>query len=261
MNAFKLFAKGFRRLNTAKAFYYYGFIGLIITAGVVAYETIEIKEKLDEIETTGDTKEDIKIALKETAKNYIPIVVSAGFTAFYITKSMRKYECMLNTVERMYIQSEMKRQSLLGLIGGTAIGSSVNNKDSNYEEQTQIDSNEKLYFDEYSQQFFVSKDDEVLNADKELNKQFAKHGSAPLSLWYDYLGIKGIEHDDKLIWTWDAYETFGYSWIDILYNDVTDNSGKTYTVVRFSRFNPPSFYNCDTDCWDELKRENRILKA
>lgn len=264
MNAFKLLAKGFRRLNSAKAFYFYGMIGIIISTSVTIHESLIIKDKVDDMELTGDIKEDVIEVVKETYKNWIPIAASLGLTSFCFTRSMKKYETMLNIAEQMYLKSEMKRKSLLSLISGTALGSAANQsiiQEENEEQKLVSNPNEKMFLDEYSGQFFISTDSDVLNADKELNKRFENNGSALLSLWYKLLGINGIEYDDKLLWTWDAYDTYGYCWIDILYNDEEDDFGNKYTVIRFKKNNPPTFYNCDKDCWDELRRDKRIVRV
>lgn len=74
----------------------------------------------------------------------------------------------------------------------------------------------KMFYDEYTNLYFMSTMDEVLTAEYEINRDFALTGEVSLNHFYALLGLDPVHGGDSVGWSADDsfYEMCGYMWID-----------------------------------------------
>lgn len=267
--------RAFRSLTSTKALYLYSKIGLVVTTGLAVYETVQAKKEYDSRDYSyykdkfeENKKEAVTDFIKNDAKVYIryaaPILISLACTSLSVHYLNKKYMNKLYFLEKGTIHTIINRDVATGVLGGSILGASVSEKEKVVEIENEFNK-KRLFYDEYSKQYFWSTMAEVYGAEYDLNRDFIKLGAVPLSKWYEYLGINRGNIDDCEIfddhsidssvgWSWEAYETYGYSWIDFYHIPYDD-----CCIIRFAPENPPAYYNPDTDTWDELNDRQKDL--
>lgn len=69
----------------------------------------------------------------------------------------------------------------------------------------------RLFYDEYSNRFFETTVEQVMNAEYHLNRNFVLRGYAYLNEFYEFLGLEPTDYGSKVGWSIDDDCTF---WID-----------------------------------------------
>lgn len=103
---------------------------------------------------------------------------------------------------------------------------------------------EKLWYDEYRGDFFISTIDNVLKAEYLFNKQLSIVGEASLNDFYKMIGISKIDCGKHLGWSVNNI-SFGMTatnpWVDFVHDKMEDDDGLEYFSLGYS--NQPSVYN------------------
>lgn len=73
---------------------------------------------------------------------------------------------------------------------------------------------EMLFYDMLSERYFTSTMAAVLNAQYHVNRNLLLRGYAPLSEYYEFLGLSGTKRGDKLAWTEEGLAEGGLMWLD-----------------------------------------------
>lgn len=84
----------------------------------------------------------------------------------------------------------------------------------------------RLFYDEFSGQYFERTMAEVMDAEYHLNREFILEGSAKLNDFYELLGLPKTKLGDVVGWDGESGIAFyGYQWIDISHELVTMDDG------------------------------------
>ena len=94
------------------------------------------------------------------------------------------------------------------------------------------------FFDEYSNRFFEMTMTEVVDAEYQLNREFALHGAASVNEFYSFLGWPETMVGEQLGWTIDNGD---YIWIDFEHELMTNEDGSQYYIIS-SLFPPVEGY-------------------
>lgn len=183
--------------------------------------------------------------IKKTWKCYIPsgvIVTSTILCIIYSDKvTMNEKIALLNTLTAVQGRYKDLRESVDECNAETKeeiIKKTVKNKVPKdvYIERT----GEKLFFEEYTCNFFSSTIDKVLKAEYLFNKQLSIVGHASLNEFYKLLGIPGIEAGEYLGWSVceGYYATTSSPWVDFEHSKMEDDEGIEYYYLNYS--NHPS---------------------
>lgn len=94
---------------------------------------------------------------------------------------------------------------------------------------------EKIFYEEYTCNFFTSTIDAVLKAEYMFNKQLSIVGYASLNDFYDYLGIDKTEAGECLGWSvCDSYYDTTSPWVDFEHSKMEDDDGVEYYYLNYS---------------------------
>lgn len=227
-------------------------LSIVSVAGVAATTVLAVKatpKAMKLIKEREDKKDDIltkREVVKTTWKCYIPsAAVFVGTTACIIganilnkrsqasiaaayalvSSSYNKYK---GKVVELYgkeahnkiissIAAEKSDPPLISAMGIFSDGSTLEFGD-NDEEVT--------FYDVFSQRYFTSTVNKVLQAEYHLNRNFVLRGGAELNEFYDFLGIKPIDGGDSIGWSCGE----NMYWIDFNHRKVTLDDG---LEVRF----------------------------
>lgn len=91
-----------------------------------------------------------------------------------------------------------------------------------------------LIFEEYSQRFFRVNRADLILAEYNLNRDFAKRGEVCLNDFYRYLGIGNAGYADVIGWSFavsDEYYT--YQWIEFKFQKGFTDDGEEYYILTY----------------------------
>ena len=95
----------------------------------------------------------------------------------------------------------------------------------------------RLFYDTFSERYFESTVEMVIQAEYHLNRNFALGAETTLNMFYEFLGLEPVEYGDTIGWSF----AFGYSWIDFSHRKTTFDDGLQCYVIDMI-FEPSSDY-------------------
>lgn len=91
------------------------------------------------------------------------------------------------------------------------------------------DEQELLFYDVMSKRYFKSTPGHVLSALINLNRSFCEGGDPEVNMYYNFLGLEGVEHGDSKGWSLED----GLYWIDFeIFKNKADNDTLEYYVLN-----------------------------
>lgn len=222
-----------------------GSAGVVVTAISAAKQGRKLERKLaEESRSRVDiSKDEIR---KLTLKTYIPTAAFALSTIACIMSGTivgRKQTASITAayalLERSYAEYKDKVKDIFGLDGEKFVHDAIAkaNEDPEAEPRSYANdtkacpekqdiSQEHLFYDEFSNTYFNSTMEKVLEAELTINKNLAKDSCARYEDWLDILGREITDDDRVLGWSYGAgAEFYGYSWIDFEHEFVKMDDG------------------------------------
>ena len=235
--------------------------GVAATAVISAKETPKAIKLLENAEKEHDGAMNIKDKIVTIAPTYAPALISGVLTAVCIfgANVLNKRQQALITSAYALLNNNYKKyiSKLKELYGEdahenitTAIAVEKAKDISIYatslgiDDETlgfdDIDEEYHVFYDGYSDRYFESTINKVLQAEYHLNRNFAIGGDVTLNDFYVFLGIDKTEGGDSIGWSCLG----GYCWIDFNnYCSSLDDGRKCYVISPV--FSP--------DCFDEME--------
>ena len=106
------------------------------------------------------------------------------------------------------------------------------------------DDRKRLFYDEFSEQYFRATTAEVLKAEYEVNREMAQNGGVALNRFYELLGIDKLKLSEDIGWSIcilsDMYWTF---WIDFDHEKVIMDDDMECTIIRMC-YEPVVDFDC-----------------
>ena len=246
----------YKRATTPSAFSTYAVIGVIATTVLAIVCTrkqcqIEAEKKA---QTEEMTREEVIEEVKQTAKTYAPMVVSAAATIFCIKHANAKWINYNSLINANYIAARDK-MARYRMLAPAAVGAEVlqgfENRPKKSEKVEWFCLKDCLvYYDEDGQPrchdvYFQSTWADVIWAELNLNRNFVYNSSASIREFFAFLGILDQcpqEYDDDCF-GWDVgtlLEDEEALWIDFEHLTVTDPSTKEDIHMIAPVFEPSS---------------------
>ena len=180
--------------------------------------------------------------IKNTWKCYIPSSIIATSTMLCIIYSdkvtMNEKIALLNTLTTVQGKYKDLRKSVDTCDTETKEEIMKKTVRSNVPKDVYIErTGEKIFYEEYTCEFFTSTIDKVLKAEYLFNKQLSIVGTATLNDFYDMLGIRKIETGDYI--GWSVYDGYSGSvttspWVDFEHSRMEDDDGCEYYYLSYS---------------------------
>ena len=215
----------------------------LTTRGLVEEDFVEIA---DIIATVVKNPEDE--AVKSAWVCYIPAAISGTATIFCIfganvlskrqQAALTSAYALLNDSYNNYkdklkeLYGEEAHQKIVDAIAAekakdvyiTSTGL-VRNSSLDFDEHDPND--ERLFYDAYSNRYFESSINRVIQAEYHLNRDFVISGYLPANHFYQLLGLEPLEGGDTVGWSIDT----GIYWIDFNHSKVTLDDGLEVLVI------------------------------
>ena len=230
-----------------------GAAGVIATAVVAVKETPKALYLLEQArEEKGEdlTKlEKIKVA----GPVYIPSIIIGASTIACIfganTLNKRQQAALMSAyalLDNSYKEYKKKVTEMYGEDADKLVRNGIA-KDKYKEahiDPDEEDDEKRLFYDEFSEQYFRATTADVLKAEYEVNKELAQNGGVALNRFYELLGIDKLKLSDEVGWSLgilsDMYWTF---WIDFDHEKVIMDDEMECTIIRM-RYEPVVDFDC-----------------
>lgn len=213
----------------------------VIGVGLTVLSTIKDTTKACKL---IDEKMELKEKIKKTWKCYIPSGIIATTTILCIVYSdhisqkekasliaalmttQNNYATLRNSVNEVCDDPDLKNK-----INNNIIRNKI--PEDLYIERTE----EKIFYEEHSGEFFKSTIDDVLKAEYAFNKQLSIVGMASLNEFYSYLGLKDTSQGEYL--GWSVYEgyyglTTQNPWVDFTHDKMISDDGLEYYFLGYN---------------------------
>lgn len=225
-------SKVFFKKNGATILTCVGAVGVVTTSVMTGKAAIKAQRALDQTEMEkGDIltpAEKIKVA----GPIYIPPVlvgvatIACVFGANIINKRVQaSLMSSYMLLDRTFKEYREKTNDIYGEDANEKINEAM-------KEDNKTESEEELFFDDYSQRFFRVSKNKVQQAEYNLNRNLIMRDYAYLNEWYEDLGLELVDPDYKLGWsTWSNFELYWQSWIDFSHSKRVKEDGTEYTVI------------------------------
>lgn len=206
-----------------------GAAGVIVTSVLAVRATPKALRKIRADSKTnhdGDPEAYSKLeAVKSAWVCYIPAAISGTATIFCIfganVLSKRQQAALTSAYALLNDSYNNYKDKLKELYGEEAHQKIV---DAIAAEKA----DERLFYDAYSNRYFESSINRVIQAEYHLNRDFVISGYLPANHFYQLLGLEPLEGGDTVGWSIDT----GIYWIDFNHSKVTLDDGLEVLVIN-----------------------------
>lgn len=134
-------------------------------------------------------------------------------------------------LDNSYKEFKAKVNELYGNDAGANVRGEIA-KDHYEDTDIQVTDNKQLFYDEFSNRYFESTMENVLNAELKINRMLAQDTGVYLNEFYEFLGIPTIEYGDYMGWSSFALcEMYWWSWIEFKHEKVVMDDGLECTII------------------------------
>lgn len=243
MNNLLVYSKRFMKRNASTILTGIGAAGVVATTVMAVKATPKALKLLDAAkEEKGEELTKLEV-VKTAGPAYIPAILVGTSTIACIFGANilnKRHQAALMSayalVDNSYKEYKKKVEELYGEEVDGQVRSEMA-KD-NYDEKEVIDDEsdgKQLFYDEFSERYFRSTMEAVLNAEYELNKEVTIGGAAFLNEFYEFLGIPRVDYGDYLGWSSPAlHDMYWEAWIDFAHEKVVMEDGLECTIIRMT---------------------------
>lgn len=240
MNSFLRHSKAFVNRNGSTILTCIGGIGVVVTSVMAVKATpkaLALLEKAKEEKGEALTKFE-KVRVAGTA--YVPAVVVGTSTIACIfganALNKRQQAALMSAyalLDSSYKDYKKKVEELYGEDADENVrGELAKDK---YDE-TKVEVDKQLFYDEFSERYFESTMEKVLRAEYDINRTIQIDGGAFLNEFYEFLDIPTIEYGDYMGWSACEMYEYGYgeAWLDFGHQKVVMDDGLECYIISFS---------------------------
>ena len=240
MNSFLRHSKVFINRNASTILTVVGGIGVVVTTVMAVKATPKALALLEQAKE--EKGEDLSAfeTVKVAGPAYVPAVVVGSSTIaciFGANALNKKQQAALMSayalLDSSYKDYKKKVEELYGEDADANVRSELA-KD-NYD-GTVVEDGKRLFYDEFSERYFESTTEKVLQAEYDINRIISVDGGAFLNEFYEALDIPTIEYGDYMGWSACEMYEYGYgdSWLDFGHRKVVLEDGLECCIISFS---------------------------
>jgi hypothetical protein len=218
-----------------------GGAGVIATSVMAVQATPKALRRLDEAkEAKGEELTTFEV-VKVAGPSYIPAALVGVSTIACIfganALNKRQQAALMSAyalLDSSYKEYKQKVGELYGEDAHTQIKDAIA-KDKYNEKEVKVESDKRLFYDEYSDRYFESTTEDLLIAEATLNKTLGDYGAVSLNDWYDLLNLPGTDYGHYLGWNkYEMFEMYWSSWIEFDHRKVVMDDGLECTIITFN---------------------------
>ena len=228
-----------------------GAVGVVGTAVLTGKAVVKASKLLEEAkEEKGEDLTPME-TLQVAGPTYIPAVLTgvATITCIFGANAMnKKKQATLLSAYTLLDRSYKDYKEKVDELYGEGSDRNVRNelaKDKYDETNISVDDNKQLFYDEFSERYFESTMEKVLEAEYELNHIITRDCGAFLNEFYELLGIDTVDYGDYMGWSSFALvEMHWYCWIEFEHTKVVMDDGLECIIISMKQepiFDPENY--------------------
>ena len=98
-----------------------------------------------------------------------------------------------------------------------------------------VEPEKHLFYDDFSQRYFESTTENVLEAEYEVNRYLAMGGGVFLNEFYELLGLELVDYGDFLGWSAvELSDNLCYCWVEFEHTKTVLDDGLECTIISMS---------------------------
>lgn len=244
MNGLLNQSKLFLKRNASTILTCAGSVGVVATSVLAVKATpkaLSILEKSEEEKGEKLTKVEV---VKIAAPAYIPAIVTgvATIACIFGANILNKHQqaALMSAyalLDNSYKEYKAKVEELYGEDADSEIRKEIA-KDHYNDTDISVNENMQLFYDEFSQRYFESTTEKVLQAEYNLNKTLSTDYGVFLNEFYEMLGLETVDYGDYLGWSsYELVECTWACWVDFDHTKVVLDDGLECTIISM-RFEP-----------------------
>lgn len=248
MNKVLQHSRLFLKKNASTILTCIGGAGVVVTTVMAVKATPKALVTLEKAkEEKGDELTTLEV-VKTAGPAYIPTVIAGTATIACIfganILNQRQQAALMSAyalLDNSYKEYKAKVTELYGEDADDRVREEIA-KDKYDENLYPWEDNKVLFYDEYSQKYFETTVEDVIQAEYILNHDFHYHGVACLNEFYDLLKLPRMPFGDVLGWT-TAFvgETQWYEWIEFYHKKVELEDGMECYILEILTEPIPNF--------------------
>lgn len=237
LNKSKLFVKR----NASTILTGVGAVGVVATSVMAVKATPKALRLLEHAEQEKGEKLTKLEIVKTAAPVYIPSVLTGAATIACIfganILSKRQQAAMMSAyalLDQSYKDYKKKVDELYGEGSNKEIEQAIA-KDKYDETDLTIDDNDgkELFYDAYSERYFIATMADVLEAEYEINRLLAQDYGVYLNEFYELLPLDEVDYGNYMGWSsFELVETYWYCWVEFEHEKVTMDDGLECTIIH-----------------------------
>lgn len=244
MNDLLTKSKVFLKKNSPTILTCVGAVGVVVTTVTAVKATpkaVLLLEKAEEEKGEKLTKfEKVKIA----GPLYVPsVVLGTGTLACIFGANVLNKRAQASVIsaytllDGAYKDYKKKVDELYGEETGAQVRAEIaKDKYDDRDNDIELEGDERLYYDYYSERYFHATPYEVQKAEYEINRSLMLDDSACLNDWYLQLGLEPLEHGDDFGWTtYGNMDAYWQTWVDFHHEKVVMDDGLECIIITFGQ--------------------------
>ncbi len=213
-------------------------VGVVVTSVMTVKATLNALPRVEAAkEEKGEelTKLDI---VKAAAPAYIPAAVMGASTIACIfganALNKRKQAALMSAYALLDSSYKEYKRKVIELYGEEADGKVREEiaKDRYEEANVTTESEDPLFYDEFSQRYFNAPTEKVIKAEYEINKKISLWGGAEVNEFYEWLDIPQLDEVKHMGWsTGGLMANTWKDWLDFKHTRVVLDDGLECTII------------------------------
>ena len=255
MNNLAHHTKSFLGRNASTILTIIGGVGVVGTAVLAATATPKAQALVEEARVEKGEELTVWETVKVAAPVYIPAVAAGAGTLMCIfsanvldKRSQAAVTSAYALINEAHNRYKDKLKELYGeeahnkIVDAIMVEKAEETRVCNYNLTSYCDlsiadgtSEPRLFYDEYSNRFFETTVEQVMNAEYHLNRNFVLRGFAYLNEFYEFLGLEPTDYGSKVGWSIDDDCIF---WIDFNHRKALMDNDTLEAVVIETPWGP-----------------------
>lgn len=244
MNGLLQTSKLFLRKNASTILTCVGGAGVIGTAIMAVKATPKALERIENAERFKGEKLTKMEVVKVAGPVYIPAAVTGTATLACIfganVLNQKKQAAFMSAYALLDNSYKEYRNKVTELYGEDADENVKTELAKDKYDNTTVDKDKRLFYDEYSERYFESTIEKVLQAEYKLNRMLSIDYGVYLNEFYDLLGIDPVDYGNYMGWsTYELMDCQWNSWVEFSHKKVILDDGLECTIISIDT--EPSF--------------------
>lgn len=218
-----------------------GGIGVVATAVVAVKDTPKAMQIIEQAEEAKGESLTVVEKIKYAGPVYIPaILIGAStlaciFGAHFLNK--RQQASLMSAyalLDNSYKEYKKKVDEVYGEGADARIKGEIA-KDKYDQEDIYVEDEKQLFYDYFSERYFESTMEEVMQAEYDLNRKLHTRDYAYLNDYYDLIGLEQIPSGWNLGWSMGAsFDHYWKTWIDFRHEKVEMEDGMECYIITMT---------------------------